>query len=122
MVLALALLLTASAAQANEGNAWTASDTILEVTFVAVLAVDMSQTLWFTRHTRLEESNPIMGTHPSTARILTYNAACAATHATIAYLLPKPYRTIWQATWIAVEAQSVGWNWGVVGGFHMALP
>jgi hypothetical protein len=53
------------------------------------------------------ETNILLGKHPSTGRVDTYFAASIVGHTAVAYLLPQPYRRIWQSLFVIVEAHFV---------------
>lgn len=90
---------------------WTKADTAFEVTGAALHIADWGQTVWIARHPRLQsETNPVLGKHPTTARVHAYFAVTLVGHALIARALPRPYRTAWQAVWIGVEAMHVETN------------
>lgn len=45
----------------------------------------------------------------------------AAMHAAVAYLLPRPYRTIWQGLVIGAEIGAITHNARKMGGFRVAF-
>jgi hypothetical protein len=95
----------------DDAQRWTTLDTTLEVTTQLTLALDMVQTLNIRppRH----ENNVLLGQHPSDGTVVAYFAACGLAHAGIAYLLPRPYRNIWQFTAITFESAIVAHNFRV---------
>lgn len=106
---AVAMLLVAPVAGALE--TWTVGDTALEAAFGAVLLVDWMQTRQIAS-TRgepgaVEEMNPILGRRPTAARVNGYFVAAGAGHVAVAFLLPRPWRTVWQATWVTLEGLSI---------------
>jgi len=98
---------------------WTTGDTILQSVFIGTMLIDWGQTNWITdnpviveyygeanslkRTTLHEESNPILGKHPSKKKIAIYFSSCIISHTAISYVLPKPYRNIFQISGIAFE-------------------
>jgi hypothetical protein len=103
------LILFANAAHGAEK--WTWYDTTLQATFFLFQAEDLSQTLHIARNPdQFHEMNSIMGAHPSTTKVKVYFAIGAVSHLAIAYVLPHPWRTLWQGVWIGVEAVSVQHN------------
>ena len=111
-LLAVALLLAAPAASALEP--WTSYDTALEVAFAGALVADWLQTRQIARTADgpggLEESNPLLGRRPSGPHLGGYFAAAAVGHLAVAAVLPRPWRTVWQATWIGLEGLSIRKN------------
>ncbi len=109
----LALLGTLALGSNDDLHKWTVTDTALQLTFVTLTAVDWMQTreaMRFHPTIQFEEQNPFLGKHPSNDRIDAMIGASIAGHTLIAYLLPKPWRTIWQLTFIAVEGAAVYGN------------
>jgi len=113
-----ALLLLALPARADE---WTRSDTAHEVAFAAVTAIDYAQTRRFLADGTDYEGNPLLGTHPSRAKLRTMVGAAVLAHAAVARVLPRPYRRFWQALWIGIETGTVAGNAMQAGGFRLAF-
>jgi len=100
-----------SPARGEDVNRWTTMDTSLEVIYGAFHVMDWGQTLHFVRNPdRYFETNNILGRYPSEGRVNSYFALTLAGHAAVAYILPKPWRTIWQSVWIGIEANQVECN------------
>jgi len=59
----------------------------LEYVFFAAEAADMLTTLDIKNHPELRETNPILGSHPSDARIITYGSVTALIHSSITYVM-----------------------------------
>jgi len=111
-------------------DGWTKADTVLEVSGAALHVMDWSQTLDIARaqvrppganftRPRFAEANPILGDRPSASAISTYFAGTLLAHAAIAYVLPHPYRTVWQMLWLGVEGGSVANNLHAGVGFQL---
>ena len=95
----------------HDPSAWTWGDTVLQTIYTTFHVMDWSQTLHIARNPqKFTEANPILGKHPSEGRVNSYFALTLLGHTGISYLLPKPYRTIWQGTWIYVEYDVVQQN------------
>jgi len=124
-VLGLLVLIASTRAGADS---WTAADTALQLTAATVTLGDWSQTITIAREPLLivetgpgtigpgyprTETNPILGAHPSAERVDVYFASVIALHAGIAYLLPHPWRTIWQIALIGLEGECVLHNHAV---------
>lgn len=91
---------------------WTPTDTALQVVFLTTLDIDRAQTAYGSKY-RYEETGfarSYIGPHPSAGQVNGYFASCALLHTGIAYVLPKPYRTIWQSFFIGVEYNSIRHN------------
>jgi len=123
----LALLCFCAPVHAEE---WTKLDTSLQVVYTVAHCLDWAQTRQISRHYGQmtgyqqhndgrttfavnQESNGILGPHPSRDTVDLYFASTLVAHTAIAYILPKPYRNIWQAVWIGVEVETVRHNYSV---------
>jgi hypothetical protein len=104
----------ADAPSGEEAFAWTATDTALQAIFIAATAVDWSQTLdisrSYERRCPYYERNPFLGRKPGAGRINTWMSTTILAHTAIAYLLPKPYRTVWQSLWVGLEIGQIHQN------------
>lgn len=119
--LALALLPRASAA-----DEWTAADTAWEAAFVGAVFLDWQQTRWFLyeqRPHRYYEINPVIGKHPSSARLNAHVAAAVIGHAVVARILPASWRRTWQVMTVSVELAVVARNADLDGvGVRVSVP
>ncbi len=109
----LGALLALVVATAPRPEAWTTADTVLQGAFVAAVAVDYLQTRSFLLHDNPAESweqNPLLGRHPSMTKLTLFCAGGIVAHTAIAYVLPHPWRTLWQLAWIAVEGATIYGN------------
>ena len=97
-------------AEASNKYPWTGADTALELTLVGASVVDDAQTMSVMRRDSGYETNPLLGKHPSDERIIATSVFGLATHAVIAYILPHPWRTVWQGMWIGIEIDAVEHN------------
>jgi len=107
----LALLASVSEARADD---WTATDTIVESGCIALFLIDWGQTL----DRRYEESNPILGNHPSHAAVDGYFVAVIGIQVAAARLLPAPWRSVFQGLTLGIEGRSVVNNWRL--GAHLS--
>ncbi len=122
IVLAVLLVVAPGRASAEEPEdlwRWTALDTAAQATVTALSVVDWMQTISFTRQD-YAEGNPILGKHPSRARVNTLVPLAIIGHAVVARLLPKPCRQAWQLAGIWIEADAVRSNY--VAGVMLTLP
>ena len=120
----ITLLFCLSACGARQ---WTRSDTALEIAGEGLTAMDWGQTRFIAHHDLSNpsdpvnteykgrgtvykfyeaETNPIIGYTPSVGRVNTYFISVLLLHPVISYILPKPWRTYWQAGTIGLE----GWQ------------
>jgi hypothetical protein len=93
----------------SEARRWTWYDLTLQAAFVGVVAVDWMQTSDFRAH-GAEESNPLLGSHPSQAKVNLLFIGALAGHTLVAHLAPRPFRTIWQVIFIPPELVAIHSN------------
>lgn len=74
------------------------------------LATDFAQTLLIKNHRDQHESNPILGPHPSDAKVLAYFAAHAALQEAIYRLAPRNVSILTSIGTIAVEVPMIEKN------------
>ena len=90
---------------------WTVTDTILQALYATLHFMDWSQTLKIARNPdHYREINPILGEHPSEGHVNSYMAMSLVAHTGISFLLPKPWRTLWQGAGIAIKYTLVRHN------------
>lgn len=77
--------------------------------------VDYAQTLQISRNPdRYHEINPILGgSHPSRDQVHAYMLGSGLAHVAIAYLLPKPYREIFQSGTLMIKIGIVKHNYDI---------
>jgi hypothetical protein len=110
-------MLAPPCAQADE---WTKADSLREIGFFSVGALDWSQTRQIAMEPDLHsENNQILGAHPTTGQVNRYFAAVLVAHFSIAYLLPEGIREPFQYFTIGLEAAAVTGNYmiGINGKF-----
>jgi hypothetical protein len=110
------LLLLSAPLYAETSYEWTTQDTILQSIVIGTILMDCWQTYTFLytgdyRERGFYETNPILGKYPSKKRYFIYWPSCVLIHTSISYLLPKPYRTIWQSVWIGIEIKYIHLNY-----------
>ncbi len=105
----VALALAATSARAEWEPPTTAETTFLIVA-QASSVLDMLQTLDIKRHPGEYERNPIIGEHPSDARVLTYFAVSGVIKTAAWYLLPRGWRNIVPVVNLAVELPLIAHN------------
>ena len=119
-----ALLLGTSEARAEERSwQWSGLDVGMQATFIAITAFDWSQTIDFTQDpsSPILETNRILGPEPSRAGANVYMPLAMLGHTAVAAALPHGrLRTLWQATWIALETKTVVSNHRL--GIGLSLP
>lgn len=105
----IAVIAVCKPAQA-QSDEWTKGDTYREAAVVATSVVDWAQTLNI--HDQYEkgapcwEQNPMLGTHPSRAKINVYFLTSIGLHYVIARMLPRHWREGYQYL-------SIGWELGM---------
>lgn len=80
---------------------------------VAGIVADYSQTLYIAKNPDLfDETNPILGEHPSVARVNYYFSGCLIAHEAIYWSLPDKYKNIYAGTvgmfQLGVVGRSIG--------------
>src|SRR6266851_1614507 len=103
------LALAATAARA-EWQPPTTAETTLLIAAQTSSVLDMLQTLDIKRHPGSYEMNPILGSHPSDARVLTYFATSAVIKTAAWYALPRGWRNIVPVLNLAVEIPLIAHN------------
>ena len=106
-LLAGILLLCLSASPALAARPFSRSDLAWQAAATLSLAADWAQSRDIARHPGMFEVNPVIGPHPSAARINTYFIVSALLDAGIARLLPSRWRRAWQVGTIGVEVLQV---------------
>ena len=85
---------------------------VAQAVFTCLCLIDWSQTIEIAQHPESNnESNPILGHHPSIRRVNALIPLGIASHALITWSMPKEWRKWWQYTWIGIELQAVHVNW-----------
>ena len=105
-LLALCLALPLAA----EGAPWTREDTLWELSYVAVVAMDCSQSRQI-QSTGREERNPLLPRHPSSKTIAQLSILNVAAHAGISLMLNRKWRGRFQKVSVAIEAAVVADNY-----------
>ena len=107
----------AQSARPHPTNQWTTMDTLLEVSWQIVHAMDWGQTLEIARHPQQwYERNPVLGRHPSVGQVHAYMSAWAVLHPVVSVLLPTQAellgmtlhpRQLWQMVTLTVSTTAV---------------
>jgi hypothetical protein len=88
-----------------------------EAAFQVALAADMLTTLDIKRHPNIEESNFILGKHPSDSKVLCYWAASALLHYEVSKAIhdnaDRDMLNFWQYGTTLIELGYVGHNLGI---------
>ncbi len=105
----------------EDHRAWAFEDYALESLVVGLLVLDTLTTMDIRNHPmNSHEWNPILGRGPSDRRVMLYMGSAALVHVAGAILLPKPWRTIWQAGLGSVELAVVAGN--LNAGMSISIP
>ena len=122
----------------TKDDQWILADTLIQSLFISLMIIDWKQTdrlmrikesityeeeiydeneiyigykeKTYTQY-KYKEKNPILGEHPSRKRLAVYMGTCIISHTLIAYILPRPWREIWQAFGIGIEIYAVSSNY-----------
>lgn len=78
-----------------------------ELLVYTTLTLDAMQTLDIKNHPDLYETNPLLGRHPSDAKIVAYFVGAGFGHYAVAKALPSEYRAAWQYGWAALEITTI---------------
>lgn len=81
------------------------------------LAVDMLQTIDVQNRWVRTETNPLLGPHPDTGRIVGYFSAAMVVTAIGTYALPERWRLLVPLAVLAVEVPTIGRNLSIGYGF-----
>jgi hypothetical protein len=96
--------------EALSSDAWSAGDTQRELAYQEVEASDWQQTHYIATTPGHQESNTLLGIHPSADKIDAYFFICGALHYAISRSLPAEYRSAWQYISIGFEGAVVAHN------------
>lgn len=115
--LAMVAAALAGNAQADETNP-NAHTPITEWVYQGAAFADMLTTLDIKNHPNLVETNPLLGQHPSDARVLGYFAATGTLHYLFTRELvrenvPAPIVQTWEALGISLEVGMVAHNYSI---------
>lgn len=112
---AILLLLCFPSFSLQAANPWTKTDSIFQYVAESTILADWGQTRYIASHPTIfhEEQNHYLGKHPSTATVNRYFIGCLCLDPAIAYVLPQPYRRLFQAGTISIEAQAVAHNYHI---------
>lgn len=121
----------------KDEHKWNTVDTVTQSTFILFMLIDWKQTDYMMSQTRTvytsgnvtdqngniigtwsdsyetyayEEQNWILGKHPSRKKVAIYNLSMIAGHTLVAYVLPNPYRKLWQTFGIGIEIYATSTN------------
>jgi hypothetical protein len=93
---------------------WTKENTILEITSIALDAVDWQQTREIAyRPDKYAEANPILGSHPKDVEVNRYFGIMRLVKSAAVYATPNPYRKWLQRIFIGVTATVTGHNYSL---------
>ena len=93
-----------------QADTWSCDDTTREAIYLTLHVVDWGQTRDIVQRDDIFETNPILGTDPTTSEVNRYFILTGLLHAGVSYALPSKYRKYWQNITIAVQATVVGRN------------
>lgn len=98
----------------TNAQAWTDEDTMWETAYLAAHITDWGQTRDISAHCsttgKYYETNPILGDCPSQQMVNTYFLGTALAHITVARMLPKKYRRMFQAGTLGMQINFINNN------------
>jgi len=89
---------------------WTTSNMILAGAYAATVWIDLAQTRYFLKDPKWEESNPILGKHPSPTKVDLLGLAGVGAMIGVAHVVGNPWRNMLLGLGVAVEARVIAWN------------
>jgi len=99
---------------------WTTLNKVLFVGSIAVTAMDCSETLHIARHPEFNETNPLLGRHPSVDEVNTFCLIAMISNLAISATLPSKFRNYFLVGVSAVESFEVVKNYHI--GLRFNLP
>ncbi len=94
----------------HPSHRWTTSNMVLAGAYAASVWIDLAQTRYFLKDPRWEESNPILGKHPSPLKIDLLGLAGVGAMMGVSHVVGNPWRNVLLAVGVAVEARVIAWN------------
>lgn len=93
---------------------WDTADKTLATVAVLAAVVDWRQTRVIAANPdKYEEKNPVMGSHPSKAKVDLIFGLQVAANLAIAHVLPSNYRKMWLGAGIALSVYCIANNVGI---------
>lgn len=93
---------------------WTIQDTILELSFLTLAAIDLWQTYTFLYKDKDPESLELLGERPSKKELFLKAGLWGLGHVGIALLIPNKYlRNAWQVAGITIHFCAIGKNYSL---------
>lgn len=111
-ILIVVLLLVSTSCYASE---WKIENTILEGMYIVSNTIDWGQTRMISRNPDkyLEEYNFLLGEHPHKDKVDLYFTLSMIAHPIVSYVLPRPYREIWQTSTLGISIYMINNNFGI---------
>ncbi len=109
-ILISCLCLHGASAHASD---WTVEDTSRQAVFYALKVIDWRQTLSLKNNQNLQEANPLLGSHPSDARVNNFIAGAMLLETGIAIALEPEQRAYFQYLMIGFTGYTAWHNWRV---------
>lgn len=112
----LAILLTCLI-QTSKADDWTTGDTVRQVTYLTIQAMDWNQTRHIAKHPETYSEvtiDSIIGKHPSTKNVDAWMLSTMILHTGLVYILPSSTRKVFQYTSIVMKGDAVAKNY-VIG-------
>ena len=107
-IILLFLLLLPCTAQAADSPPWTTEDSLAQVAVTAVTAVDWLQTRYIAANPlSCQETNAILGPHPTLARVNVYFGSAILLEGVLAYALPEVVAVLGGSSTLAGKVRSI---------------
>jgi hypothetical protein len=114
IILIIGLCVSGCTLPTKTDRTWTKENTILEITSIALDAVDWQQTREIAyRPDKYAEANPILGSHPKDVEVNRYFGIMRLVKSAAVYATPNPYRKWLQRIFIGVTATVTGHNYSL---------
>lgn len=103
----------------KERRRWTTTNTVLTLTSLLAIGTDWRQSRYMSTHNpsdpnmKFQETNPILGPHPTLGQVNSIFAAVIPAHLLLAYFLDNPGRNIYLFAITAAEAIFAAKNFSV---------
>ncbi|HUL48388.1 MAG TPA: hypothetical protein VLT79_00085 [Gemmatimonadales bacterium] len=95
---------------AHSAHHWTTTNVVLAGAYAASVWIDLAQTRYFLKDPKWEESNPILGRHPSPTKVDLLGLAGVGAMMGVAHVVGNPWRNMLLALGVVVEARVIAWN------------
>lgn len=99
-----------SAAQAQSSHHWTKGNIALAGVYTAAVWIDLAQTRFFLKSPHWQESNPLLGKHPSPLKVDLMGLAGVLTMMGVSHVAKNPWRSVFLAVGTVIEMRVIAFN------------